>query len=129
MRVTVDRCGGGEDNGPTIGLIHRFEEADGTFDISPIIAKWLFLGFANGLQTGTMNDDFGLKPRQRASQLGLIAYIFFKQIKAFASEILDMVKAVWRAVLKIVDNKNVVICVQQPNQNVTANITGAARKT
>lgn len=96
------------------------KERDGTSDVVVVVIKGNLGGFANSLETSKVNHRVDVKLAEDFAKTGTVQDVALEEMNLLASNLLDTTNSLVGGVVKIVNNNNVIILIQQFDNSVRA---------
>ena len=124
--VAVDRGRGREDELMAVMLAHDLQNGQRGIQIVAVIEQRLFDGFADGLESGKVDDAGDVVVGKKPVHRGPVAAVCLDEDRALAGDALDAVNDLRRTVVQIINNDDILSRVQQGNGGVAADEPGAA---
>ena len=124
--VAVDRGRGREDELMAVMLAHDLQNGQRGVQIVAVIEQRLFDGFADGLESGKVDDAGDVVVGKKPVHRGPVAAVCLDEGRALAGDALDAVNDLRRTVVQIINNDDILSRVQQGNGGVAADEPGAA---
>ena len=124
--VAVDRSGGREDKLMAVMLAHDLENSQRGVQVVAVVEQRLFDGLADGLEPGKVDDTGDVIAGKKLVHRSTVAAVCLDKGRTLAGDLLDAVNDLRRAVVQIIDDDNILSCVQQGNGGVAADEPGAA---
>ena len=111
--VAVDRGRGREDELMAVMFAHNFENGQCRVQIVAVIEQRLFDRFTNSLEPGKVNHAGDVVVCKKLVHRGLITAVGLNKGRALAGDFLNAVNDLWRTVVQIIDDDDILSCVQQ----------------
>ena len=92
---------------------HNFENGQCRVQIVAVIEQRLFDRFTNSLEPGKVNHAGDVVVCKKLVHRGLITAVGLNKGQALAGDFLNAVNDLWRTVVQIIDDDDILSCVQQ----------------
>ena len=126
FRHTVNRCRGGKHDVAATVFFHQIEQVERSRHIVVVVEQRLGDGFADGFQPSKVDDGVKFMRFENFFESRVVEQIDFVEFRRLAREFRAALDGFFLRVVKVVDNRDVVACLEQFDDGVRADVAGAS---